>query len=229
MSQHNHPDHQARLTSVRGHQNPFKGCQMETDIVEHSPLDSACMVTVGQRLPESVMNIELRAQDGKSTTLQSILDQSIDGIIVCVFSKLSKKVFLAEFKALAPGLIYPHLHLTGVGLSNFAVSVNASIWEECQEYLYEETFCLLSDPKRRLLEAMGYLRPPARSKSWATRMRRQGRIKCGFFIIEKDKTLYAKKSGPLPNVLEDIAAAGRHLHTRLVTNLRSLGKPIPPW
>ena len=222
--------HQVRhLISERGHEISSKGCQFDTNSIENPSFDHTCAVTVGQSLPNSIMNIELRDQDGKKLTLQHLLDQSVDGIIVCVFSKLSKKVFSAEFQELAPGLVHPDIHLTSVGLSNYAVSMNASIVEECQEDIYEETYRLLSDPKRRLLDAMGYVRPPARSKTWATRMRRYGRIKCGFFIIQKEKTLYAKQTGYLHNVLEDIARAARRLHNQWASNLRSLGKAIPPW
>jgi hypothetical protein len=176
------------------------------------------------------MTIELKAQDGKPMTLQQILDQSIDGIIVCIFSKISKKVLQAEFQELAPGLVYPNIHLTSVGLSNYPVSMNASIVEEGQEYLPEETqYSLLSDPKGRLLEAMGFVRAPARSKAWATRIRRLGRIKCGFFVVQKDGTLYAKQMGDLASVSEGIATAARRLHKEWVSNLRRLGKPISPW
>lgn len=188
-----------------------------------------CIVTVGQRLPDSIMNIELPAQDGNPITLQLLLDQSIDGIIVSVFSKLSKEVFLSEFQALAPGLVYPDIHLTSIGLSNYPVPMNASIVEECQEYLPDEHYYLLGDPRGRLLEAMGFVRSPARSKTWITRIRRQGRIKCGFFIVRKDRTLYAKQTGPLASVLEGIEMAGRRLHRQWVSDLRRLGKPIPPW
>jgi hypothetical protein len=176
------------------------------------------------------MTIELRAQDGKPITLQQILDQSTDGIIIGVFSKLSKKVFQTEFQELAPGLVYPNIHLTSLGLSNYPVSTNASIVKEGQEYLPEQSeYYILSDPKRELLAAMGFVRSPARSKSWATRMRRLGRIKCGFFIIRKDGTLYAKQTGTLASVLESIATAARRLHKEWVSNLRRSGKPIPPW
>lgn len=201
-----------------------------TQSPENSTPNDSCVVTVGQRLPDSTMTIELKAQDGKPMTLQQILDQSIDGIIVCIFSKISKKVFQAEFQELAPGLVYPNIHLTSVGLSNYPVSMNASIVEEGQEYLPEETqYSLLSDPKGRLLEAMGFVRAPARSKAWATRIRRLGRIKCGFFVVQKDGTLYAKQMGDLASVSEGIATAARRLHKEWVSNLRRLGKPISPW
>jgi hypothetical protein len=108
--------------------------------------------------------------------------------------------------------------------------MNASIVEEGQEYLPEETqYSLLSDPKGRLLEAMGFVRAPARSKAWATRIRRLGRIKCGFFVVQKDGTLYAKQMGDLASVSEGIATAARRLHKEWVSNLRRLGKPISPW
>jgi peroxiredoxin len=223
-------NHQVRhLTSGRGRETPSKDGQFDTNFSENPSFDHTCVVTIGQSLPDSVLNIELRNQDGEKMTLRHILDQSVGGIIVCVFSKLSKKVFLDEFRELAPNLVHPYIHLTSVGLSNHTVSMNASIAEECQEYIDEDTYRLLSDPKRRLLDAMGYVRPPARSKTWATRMRRQGRIKCGFFIIQKDKMLYAKQTGTLPNVLEDIATAKRRLHNQWVSKLRSLGEVIPPW
>lgn len=196
---------------------------------DNASSDRTNVIAVGQKLPDSVLGFKLRAQDGRKMTLQAILDKSIDGLIVCVFSKQSKKEFLKEFKGLAPGLIYPHLDFTSVGLSHYATSINASIVEECTEYVPDEKYCLLSDPNRRVLEPMGFVRPQTRSKAWATRMRRHGRIRCGFFIIQKDGLLYIKQTGPLPNVVEAIAKAATRLHNQWVSNLRIHGKPIPPW
>lgn len=200
-----------------------------TRFPDNASSDRTNVIAVGQKLPDSVLDLKLRAQDGRTMTLQEILDQSIDGIIVSVFSKLSKKEFLTEFKGLAPGLVHPHVDFTSVGLSNYAPSMNASIVEECPEYVPDEKYCLLSDPKMYLLEPMGFVRPQARSKAWATRMRRHGRIRCGFFIIQKDGVLYTKQTGPLPNVVEAIAKAATRLHNQWVSNLRIQGKPIPPW
>jgi peroxiredoxin len=221
---------QTLTQNEREYQTLPKDHRLKLQSPENSTLNNSCIVTVGQRPPDSTMTIELRTQNGQPMTLQQILDQSTDGIIVGIFSKRSKKVFQAEFQELAPGLVYPNIHLTSVGLSSYPVSMNTSIVEEGQEYLPEETqYYLLSDPKRQLLEALGFVRSPARSKSWATRIRRLGRIRCGFFIIQKDGTLFAKHTGSLPNVSEGIATAARRLHKQWVSNLRSVGKPIPPW
>lgn len=167
-SQHSLSSHQDQILTQHGreYQTLPKTNRIKTQSPENSTLNKPSIMNVGQRLPDSIMNTELRAQDGHPMTLQQILDQSIDGIIVSVFSKISKKVFQAEFQELAPGLVYPNINLTSVGLSNYPVSINASFVEEGQEYLPEDTqYYLLSDPKGQLLEAMGFVRAPARSKS----------------------------------------------------------------
>lgn len=231
-SDHSLPSHQDQIPthSENEYQTSPNTHQSKTRSPDNSTLKTSCTVTIDQRLPDSIMTIELKTQDNKPITLQQILDQSTDGIIVSVYSKISRKVFQTEFRELAPGLVYPNIHLTSVGLSNYPVSMNASVVEGGQEYLPEENqYYLLSDPKRELLEAIEFVRAPARSKAWATRIRRLGRIKCGFLIIRKGGTLYAKQTGSLPDVLEGIAMAARRLHRQRVSKLRSLGKPIPPW
>lgn len=223
------PGQVRRMTGGTERPLPSDGDLAATKFPDDASSDRTNVIAVGQKLPDSVLGFKLRGQDGRKTTLQAILDQSRGGLIVSVFSKLSKKEFLTEFKGLAPGLVYPHLDFTSVGLSNYATSINASIVEECAEYVPDEKYCLLSDPNRRLLEPMGFVRPQTRSKAWATRMRRHGRIRCGFFIIQKDGLLYTKQTGPLPNVVEAIAKAATRLHNQWVSNLRVHGKPIPPW
>lgn len=101
--------------------------------------------------------------------------------------------------------------------------------KEAEEYLPEGEYHLLSDPRCRALEGMGFVRVPARSKTWVTRLRCEGRVRCGFFVVRKDGTLYVKKMGPLGNVVEGIALAVRQLHKEWVLELRKLGKVVPPW
>lgn len=97
-----------RMTDGAEQPLPSDGYPAGTRFPDNASSDCTNVIVVGQKLLDSAFGFKLRGQDGRKTTLQAIFDQSIDGLIVSVFSKLSKKRFLSEFKGLDPGLVYPH-------------------------------------------------------------------------------------------------------------------------
>lgn len=182
----------------------------------------------GQVVPDAIMEVELRTQDGSTTTLNRILEHSTDGIIVCVYSRVSRRLFAKEFDELAQQFESPKIRLTSVGLSTYPVSINASILD-ASACSVDETYYLLSDPTCRILGPIGHVRPAAGSKAWATRLRRQGRIKCGYLIVQKNKTVYARQAGPLESVAEGIFRAARRMERQQAAQWRQQGRVLTPW
>lgn len=125
---------------------------------------------------------------------------------------------------------YPHVKLTYMGVTAYPPSVNAALARLAEEAISaEEPPLLLSDPRFLLIGAMGYVRPPAASKAWEKRFSREGPIRRGFFVIRKDGTLYSKRAGTMPNMLEQIVTVKSRFHKEWVAERRKQGLPIPPW
>ncbi|THC89155.1 hypothetical protein EYZ11_011395 [Aspergillus tanneri] len=173
--------------------------------------------------------MSLRSHGGEKTSLRAILDQIDGDILVHVFSRTTRKQLREEFERACTRERYPHITLTSVGMSTYPVSIYASISDNALEGIEGLPRFLISDPKKQFLDAMGFVRPSSTSKASATRMRRQGPLRCGFFIVRKDKTLFAKETGTLENVYEAIIRAEKKLHKGWISDLKRMGRPVPPW
>ncbi|KAL2862677.1 uncharacterized protein BJX67DRAFT_365783 [Aspergillus lucknowensis] len=191
--------------------------------------DSLEGVLVGQTLPSHVLDISLRTHGGKKTTLRTVIEASEHDILALVFSRISKKHLQEEFEATYTHVYYPNVNLTTVAISTYSVSEFASLAGQTIVDPEDMPGVVLSDPSRQLLDAMGFVRAPPASKAAATRMRGQGPIRHGFFVVKKDGTLFAKESGTLENVNDAIYKVHQKVHSQWVADLRRRGLPIPPW
>ncbi|KAL2860803.1 uncharacterized protein BJX67DRAFT_327305 [Aspergillus lucknowensis] len=182
---------------------------------------------VGHPMPNYLLHIQLpvQSEDGtkRKTTLQQLLNRSVEGIVVCVYSHISKKVLESEFERLSGGPAL-RLKVAWVGLSTYPPSVHAALLGESEFQKGEKPYRMLSDPATKLLQPMGFVRPRPRSKTWSTRMRKLGSIRCGFFIITKDKRLFARKMGKLDNIVEELLTAQIRLYAQPIN-----GGVKRPW
>ncbi|PGH13453.1 hypothetical protein AJ80_06322 [Polytolypa hystricis UAMH7299] len=222
---------QASLSEEQGRQHSTGDIgneELEPSIVQ--PQQHPEEVSIGRSLPSYILDMGMRDHKGKKISLRHVLDQIETYTIVRVFSRVSKKQLWEEFEEVHYRARYPHINLTSIGVSSYPVSVHASLMKGIEEddTEYIPRF-MLSDSNKRFLEAIGFVRPPPISKALATRRRRQGPIRYGFFIVKKDKTLLAKETGTFENVSAGIARAERRIHKEFISDLRRTGRPIPPW
>ena len=204
---------------------------------------------VGQRLPASILDIVLRATDRQRISLREILDDSGDGILVCVHTKGSKKrrrsnhrmghvfsmsdmlsIVYEDAARFFGSKGYPHISLTCMGLTAYPPRVNAALAALPENVIsVSEPPLVLSDQKALLLGPMGYVRPPAASKAWEKRFNREGPIRRGFFLVKKDSTLYARRTGTMPNMTVQIARVQSRFHKEWSAERRRRGIVVQPW
>ncbi|KAL4862269.1 hypothetical protein BDV12DRAFT_203218 [Aspergillus spectabilis] len=201
------------------------GSEMQTKATDSTRPAPSPEIAVGRPLPSHVLDMALRARGHKTTTtLQEILNERSGDIVVHVFSRVSRKQLHKEYEVVSTSPGFPHIDLTSVGISTYPVSACLPGMEDADQPPF-----LLSDPTKHFLDCMGFVRPPPASKAVATRQRRLGPIRSGFFVVKKDGTLYTRQTGTLENLTAGIFKAERKLHKEWVENTRRRGGLIPPW